>query len=78
MNEGGPNLLAYIDNKRFVSIGCPGRPFVTADPRLDDLLPGDDAAFDLGVSYSGVLSPYLISTWISVFQFAAADSQSDD
>ncbi|PNP43648.1 hypothetical protein TGAMA5MH_04620 [Trichoderma gamsii] len=39
---------AIVILDRFVSIGCPGRPFVTADPRLDDLLPGDDAAFDLG------------------------------
>ncbi|KAM0476127.1 hypothetical protein ACHAPX_006544 [Trichoderma viride] len=37
-----------ILDRRFVSIGCPGRPFVTASPRLDDLLPVDDAAFDLG------------------------------
>ncbi|KAK4121917.1 hypothetical protein N657DRAFT_657437 [Parathielavia appendiculata] len=28
----------------FVSIGCPGRPFATADPALDNLLPADDAA----------------------------------
>lgn len=34
----------------FVSIGCPGRPFATADPTLDDLLPTDDAAWDQGVS----------------------------
>ncbi|KAL7917750.1 hypothetical protein ACQKWADRAFT_274362 [Trichoderma austrokoningii] len=39
---------AVVILDRFVSIGCPGRPFVTADPRLDDLLPVDDAAFDLG------------------------------
>nr|UIK22900.1 transcriptional regulator [Trichoderma rhododendri] len=39
---------AIIILDRFVSIGCPGRPFATADPRLDDLLPADDAAFDQG------------------------------
>lgn len=33
----------------FVSIGCPGRPFATAQPKLDDLLPSDDAAWDDGV-----------------------------
>jgi hypothetical protein len=32
-----------------VSIGCPGRPFATADPKLDDFLPADDAAWDQGV-----------------------------
>lgn len=39
---------AIVILDRFVSIGCPGRPFVTADPRLDDLLPVNDAAFNLG------------------------------
>ncbi|KAK1252169.1 hypothetical protein MKX08_003356 [Trichoderma sp. CBMAI-0020] len=39
---------AIVILDRFVSIGCPGRPFVTADPRLDDLLPVNDAAFDIG------------------------------
>jgi hypothetical protein len=33
----------------FVSIGCPGRPFATADPGIDDLLPTDDSAWDEGV-----------------------------
>jgi hypothetical protein len=33
----------------FVSIGCPGRPFVTEDPALDDLFPVDDEAWDKGV-----------------------------
>ncbi|GFF86505.1 hypothetical protein IFM47457_07178 [Aspergillus lentulus] len=37
---------AIVILDRFVSIGCPGRPFATADPRLDDLLPADDAAWD--------------------------------
>nr|UYO77177.1 ACN38 fungal transcriptional regulatory protein [Trichoderma calamagrostidis] len=40
---------AIVILDRFVSIGCPGRPFATADPRLDDLLPADDAAFDQGI-----------------------------
>ncbi|KAK1140926.1 hypothetical protein N8T08_009799 [Aspergillus melleus] len=31
-----------------VSIGCPGRPFATADPQLDDLLPAEDNAWDQG------------------------------
>ncbi|KAJ6051196.1 hypothetical protein N7499_010559 [Penicillium canescens] len=39
---------AIVILDRFVSIGCPGRPFVTADPRLDDFLPADDAAWDQG------------------------------
>ncbi|KAF4225598.1 hypothetical protein CNMCM6457_008020 [Aspergillus fumigatiaffinis] len=39
---------AIVILDRFVSIGCPGRPFATADPRLDDLLPADDAAWDQG------------------------------
>lgn len=34
----------------FVSIGCPGRPFATTDPRLSDLLPADDDKWDQGVS----------------------------
>ncbi|KIM97046.1 hypothetical protein OIDMADRAFT_44475 [Oidiodendron maius Zn] len=40
---------AIIILDRFVSIGCPGRPFSTADPGLDDLLPADDAAWDQGI-----------------------------
>ncbi|KAL6233543.1 hypothetical protein BDW75DRAFT_231903 [Aspergillus navahoensis] len=39
---------AIVILDRFVSIGCPGRPFATADPRSDDLLPADDAAWDQG------------------------------
>ena len=44
-----------------MSIGCPGRPFATADPRLDDLLPADDVAWDQGVgrnALSGFLRAY--------------------
>ena len=40
------------DNCSFVSIGCPGRPFATADPRADDILPADDTAWDQGVSWN--------------------------
>ena len=39
----------------FVTIGCPGRPFATPEPTLDDLLPSDDAAWDQGVRYSSHL-----------------------
>jgi hypothetical protein len=35
---------------RFLSIGCPGRPFATRTPELRDPLPSDDAAWDAGVS----------------------------
>jgi len=35
---------------RFLSIGCPGRPFATGNPRVHDPLPADDAAWDAGVS----------------------------
>ncbi|KAJ5288656.1 hypothetical protein N7478_001686 [Penicillium angulare] len=51
--------LVVLD--RFVSIGCPGRPFATPDPKLDDLLPADDAAWDRGIvrpdSFSTLSSP---------------------
>ncbi|PYI01439.1 putative fungal-specific transcription factor [Aspergillus sclerotiicarbonarius CBS 121057] len=40
---------AIVILDRFVSIGCPGRLFTTADPRLDDLLPANDAAWDQGI-----------------------------
>ncbi|KAL4875176.1 hypothetical protein BJY04DRAFT_224252 [Aspergillus karnatakaensis] len=40
---------AIVILDRFVSIGCPGRPFATADPNLEDLLPVDDAAWDEGI-----------------------------
>ncbi|PLB46055.1 putative fungal-specific transcription factor [Aspergillus steynii IBT 23096] len=40
---------AIVILDRFVSIGCPGRPFATADPQLDDLLPADDSAWDQGI-----------------------------
>ncbi|OQD61907.1 hypothetical protein PENPOL_c014G02077 [Penicillium polonicum] len=39
---------AVVILDRFVSIGCPGRPFATADPKLDDYLPADDVAWDQG------------------------------
>ncbi|KAJ5119416.1 hypothetical protein N7448_010085 [Penicillium atrosanguineum] len=51
--------LVVLD--RFVSIGCPGRPFATADSKLDDLLPADDAAWDEGIvrpdSFATLSSP---------------------
>ncbi|UKZ84303.1 uncharacterized protein TrAFT101_000215 [Trichoderma asperellum] len=40
---------AIVILDRFVSIGCPGRPFIATHPRLDDLLPVNDATFDLGM-----------------------------
>lgn len=45
----GSFILDTNNKKSFVSIGCPGRPFATADPKLDDFLPADDAAWDQGV-----------------------------
>ncbi|KAJ5101585.1 hypothetical protein NUU61_003807 [Penicillium alfredii] len=39
--------LVILD--RFVSIGCPGRPFATADLKIDDMLPADDAEWDEGI-----------------------------
>jgi hypothetical protein len=42
-------LFWILITQSFVSIGCPGRPFATADPKLDDFLPADDAAWDQGV-----------------------------
>ncbi|CAI7596436.1 unnamed protein product [Penicillium pancosmium] len=35
---------------RFVSIGSPGRPFATAEPRFDDIFPTDDASWNEGHS----------------------------
>lgn len=32
-----------------MNIGCPGRPFATAEPELNALLPADDAEWDRGV-----------------------------
>lgn len=49
-----------------MSIGCPGRPFATADPKLDDLLPADDAAWDRGVRTLTLCSSCLIG--LSVIQ----------
>lgn len=37
-----------------MGIGCPGRPFATADPGLDDLLPADDAAWEQGVGFNAL------------------------
>ncbi|KAK4865884.1 hypothetical protein LT330_008977 [Penicillium expansum] len=52
---------AIVILDRFVSIGCPGRPFATADPKLDDFLPADDAAWDQGIvkpdNFSTLSSP---------------------
>lgn len=67
-----------IDNGSFVSIGCPGRPFVTADPRLDDMLPVNDATFDLGVRSSAVSVLFLNSTGISVFRLQLLTSQAEN
>nr|POE51647.1 hypothetical protein CFP56_25854 [Quercus suber] len=41
---------AIVILDRFVNIGCPGRPFATADPKLSDILPVNDEAWDEGVS----------------------------
>ncbi|KAE9376398.1 putative fungal-specific transcription factor [Stipitochalara longipes BDJ] len=40
---------AIVILDRFLSIGCPGRPFATADPTIDDLLPSDDTLWDQGI-----------------------------
>ncbi|KAF2801827.1 putative fungal-specific transcription factor [Mytilinidion resinicola] len=40
---------AIVILDRFVNVGCPGRPFATADPSLDDFLPADDAVWDQGI-----------------------------
>ncbi|KAF3403264.1 hypothetical protein DPV78_003533, partial [Talaromyces pinophilus] len=40
---------AIVILDRFVNIGCPGRPFATADPGLSDLLPADDEEWDRGI-----------------------------
>ncbi|OQE46162.1 hypothetical protein PENCOP_c001G01587 [Penicillium coprophilum] len=48
---------AIVILDRFVSIGCPGRPFATADPKLDDFLPANDAAWD-----QGTVKPDMFST----------------
>ncbi|KAK2594640.1 hypothetical protein QQS21_007616 [Conoideocrella luteorostrata] len=47
---------AIIILDRFVSIGCPGRPFATANPQLDDLLPVDDDSWDKGIVRSNDVS----------------------
>ncbi|KAF2704988.1 putative fungal-specific transcription factor [Pleomassaria siparia CBS 279.74] len=60
-------VIVIID--RFVNIGCPGRPFATSRPTLDDLLPADDAEWDQGMvrtdDSSTLLSP--MSTHMSKF-----------
>jgi hypothetical protein len=50
-------LTIYLDD-RFLSIGCPGRPFATTDPTIDDLLPSNDTLWDQGVSRSTFLTLY--------------------
>ena len=44
-----PFVLKTDGFDSFVSIGCPGRPFATEDPKVDDLLPASCAAWDRGV-----------------------------
>nr|POE63698.1 hypothetical protein CFP56_04601 [Quercus suber] len=44
---------AIVILDRFVSIGCPGRPFATADPKLSDILPVNDEAWAEGVILPG-------------------------
>ncbi|KAF2441019.1 hypothetical protein P171DRAFT_393830 [Karstenula rhodostoma CBS 690.94] len=51
---------AIVILDRFVNIGCPGRPFATPEPALDDLLPADDAAWDDGIISSD--GPATLST----------------
>ncbi|PMD49060.1 putative fungal-specific transcription factor [Hyaloscypha variabilis F] len=40
---------AIVIPDRFLSIGCPGRPFATTDPTIDDLLPSNDTLWDQGI-----------------------------
>ena len=40
---------AIVILDRFVSIGCPGRPFATEEPSLDELLPSCDTKWDRGL-----------------------------
>ncbi|KFZ05697.1 hypothetical protein V501_08118 [Pseudogymnoascus sp. VKM F-4519 (FW-2642)] len=40
---------AIVILDRFISIGSQGRLLSTAEPKLDDLLPADDAAWDQGI-----------------------------
>lgn len=50
MLRQAPTLDGNVDHHySFVSIGCPGRPFATTNPTLDDFLPADDASWDQGV-----------------------------
>jgi hypothetical protein len=57
---------AIIILDRFVSVGCPGRPFATADPGMDDFLPADDAAWDQGVTCPPVI--FLLPTLIRYYR----------
>ncbi|RFU32899.1 hypothetical protein B7463_g3460, partial [Scytalidium lignicola] len=40
---------AIIIIDRFVSLGCPGRPFASEDPYPEDSLPSDDGLWDQGI-----------------------------
>lgn len=55
-----------VDGGRFVAIGSPGRPFATAEPGIEEMLPGDDGAWDEGVSFSSSTS-LLTSIYIHFF-----------
>ncbi|KAH8819056.1 hypothetical protein F5884DRAFT_759321 [Xylogone sp. PMI_703] len=46
---------AIIIVDRFVSLGCPGRPFASEDPQPEDSLPSDDALWDQGIMPTGEL-----------------------
>ncbi|KAJ6013705.1 hypothetical protein N7540_008296 [Penicillium herquei] len=61
---------AIVVLDRFISIGCPGRPFATADPKLDDLLPSDDAAWDEGIVKPDRLSALSYPTTGNMSKFA--------
>lgn len=49
-----------------MAIGSPGRPFATAEPGIEEMLPGDDGAWDEGVSFSSSTS-LLTSIYIHFF-----------
>ncbi|KAJ5728920.1 uncharacterized protein N7483_003428 [Penicillium malachiteum] len=61
---------AIVVLDRFISIGCPGRPFATADPKLDDLLPSDDTAWDEGIVRPDRLSALSYPTAGNMSKFA--------
>jgi hypothetical protein len=46
---------------RFVSIGNPGRRLATDDPKLDDLLPANDIAWDEGVGRNTLAGWHLLT-----------------